>query len=212
LDTPHKFLRPGASNIKTPCVLNEENCIRLLKSGDQTAFREVVDHFRDSVFNTALGLLQNHEDAGDISQEVFIEVYQSVGKFRGDAKLSTWIYRITVQKSLEHIRNSRRKKRSGILLSIFGKENMVPVAASAPFYHPGVLLENKERAAVLFEALGRLPENQRTAFTLHKIESLSYAEIAEILSISLSSVESLMFRAKQNLQKLLSDYYEKNEK
>ncbi len=191
--------------------MSEENSIGRLKTGDPSAFREVVDLFRDQVFNTALGLVQNREDAEDITQDVFVEVFQSLGQFRGDSKLSTWIYRITVQKSLEHIRNSRRKKRAGNLLSIFGKENILPVAASAPFYHPGVKLENKELSAVLFEAISRLTENQRIAFTLHKVEALSYAEITEILQVSLSSVESLMFRAKQNLQKLLSAYYEKNE-
>ncbi len=182
-----------------------------MKTGNPEAFREMVDHFRDRVYNTALSLLQNHEDAQDVSQEVFVEIYQSISNFRGDSKLSTWVYRITVQKSLEHIRSSRRKKRSGILLSLFGREDMVAVSASSPFYHPGVKLENKERAAVLFEAISRLPENQRTAFTLHKVESLSYAEIAEILQQSLSSVESLMFRAKQNLKRLLTSWYEKNE-
>lgn len=192
--------------------MNEPDCISELKSGDPVTFRAVVDHFRDRVFNTALSLSHNREDAEDISQEVFVEVFQSIGQFRGDSKLSTWIYRITVQKSLEHIRTRNRQKRTGILLSIFGKENMVPVAASSPFYHPGVKLENKERAAVLFAAISRLPVNQRTAFTLHKVESLSYAEITEIMGITLSSVESLMFRAKQNLQTLLADYYEKNEK
>ena len=116
-----------------------------------------------------------------------------------------------MQKSLEMIRKKSRKKRAGNILSLFGKEHLVTTPTSAPFYHPGVKMENKERAAILFSAIARLPENQKTAFTLHKVEDLSYNEIASIMEVTLSSVESLMFRAKQNLKKLLADYYEKNE-
>lgn len=192
--------------------MNEERCISQLKNGDPAAYRELVDHFRDRVYNTALGLVRNEEDAQDVSQEVFIGIFQSAGSFRGDARLSTWIYRITVQKSLEHIRNARRKKRGGVLMSLLGREHLLPVETNAPFYHPGVKLENKERAAILFQAIGQLNENQQTVFTLHKVEALSYAEIAEIMKISVSSAESLMFRAKQNLRKILGEYYEKNER
>lgn len=70
-------------------------------------------------------------------------------------------------------------------------------------------MENKERAAILFAAINKLPKNQKTAFILHKIEGLSYAEVADVMQATVSSVESLLFRAKQSLQKLLGDYYEK---
>jgi RNA polymerase sigma-70 factor (ECF subfamily) len=190
----------------------EEKFIRQLREGDLSAYRELVSQTSGRIYNIALGLLQNKEDAEDITQEVFAEVYQSVSRFNERSKLSTWIYRITVSKSLELIRSRNRKKRSATLFSLFGKENHLEVAGTSPFYHPGVKLENKERAAVLFCAIEKLPVSQRTAFTLHKLENLSYAEIAEIMDVSLSSVESLMFRAKQNLRKLLNTYYDQHEK
>ena len=96
--------------------------------------------------------------------------------------------------------------------SFFSDESVEPINEVPNHFHPGVQLENKERAAILFAAIDKLPDNQKAAFVLHKMEDLSYAEIAEVISVSVSSVESLMFRAKQNLQKLLRDYYEKNEK
>ncbi len=192
--------------------MNEENLISLLKRQDQTAFKELVQQFSRRVYNTSLGILQNEEDAEDISQEVFIEVFQSIHQFKGESKLSTWIYRIAVTKSIEFIRRKNRKKRFAFVQSLFGMESELPSKDHVHFYHPGVQLENKERAAVLFRAIDQLPENQKTAFTLHKLENLSYAEITEVMHVSLSSVESLMFRAKKNLQKLLSDYYEENEK
>lgn len=89
-----------------------------------------------------------------------------------------------------------------------GENETIPEPAS--FVHPGVQLENKERAAVLFKALEKLPESQKTAFVLHKTEGLSYQEVAEVLNVSVSSVESLMFRAKNNLQKHLAGYYKSN--
>lgn len=185
--------------------------IAKLRTGDEQTFRELVDQFRDRVFNTALGLLQHHENAEDVTQEVFIEVFRSVAGFRGDCSISTWIYRITVQKALEHIRTGSRRKRSGIMISLFGNEDRVNLSANAPFYHPGVLLENKERSAILFRAISLLPVNQRTAFVLHKVEGLSQSEISRIMDTSVSSVESLIVRARRKLRQLLSDYYEKNE-
>lgn len=191
--------------------MGENELIAELKSGSKTAFELLVKESGSKVFNTSLGLLQNREDAEDITQEVFVTVFQSIGQFKGDSKLSTWIYRITVTKSLEYIRTKNRKKRFGFIQSLFNNEG--EIKKDLPhFHHPGVQLENKERAAILFKAIDQLPENQKTAFILHKTEDLSYAEISEVLNVSVSSVESLMFRAKQNLQKILGDYYEKNEK
>jgi RNA polymerase sigma factor (sigma-70 family) len=192
--------------------LIEHRFIGLLKQGSVNAFEELVSQFTGRIYNTAFGLLQNKEDAEDITQEVFVEIHRSVSRFNEHSKLSTWIYQITVRKSLELLRSRKRKKRKGVLLSLFGKEGDFHVAAASPFYHPGVKLENKERSAILFRAIERLPDNQRTAFTLHKLENLSYAELGEIMGVSISSVESLMFRAKQNLRKYLEDYYDQNEK
>ncbi|MCX6245293.1 MAG: RNA polymerase sigma factor [Bacteroidetes bacterium] len=192
--------------------MDEASIIERLRNGEPSAFHELVESFRDRVFNTSIGLLQQREDAEDITQEVFVEIYRSVAGFRGESKLSTWIYRITVQKSMEFLRWKARKKRSGIILQLFGKEGKEVHPGLVHFDHPGTRLENKERSAILFQAISKLPLNQRTAFTLHKVEGLSYAEISGIIGVSLSSVESLMFRAKQNLQQLLSHYYDKNEK
>jgi RNA polymerase sigma factor (sigma-70 family) len=163
------------------------------------------------VYNTALGILQNTFDAEDLAQEVFVQVFHSVKNFKGDCKLSTWLYRITVTKSLDFLRAKKRKKRFAFVQSLFGNENNEPLVEQATFVHPGVQLENKERATILFKAIDKLPENQKIAFTLSKVDGLSYQEIADVMQLSVSSIESLLFRAKSNLQKYLGDYY-KNEK
>jgi RNA polymerase sigma factor (sigma-70 family) len=190
--------------------LSEQTFIGRLKSGEREAYSELLLQYSGRVYNTALGLLQNREDAEDITQEVFTEVFRSIQGFRQQSQLSTWIYRIAVTKSLELLRSRQRDKRKGVILSLFGKEHLLNVTADEQFYHPGISLENKEMSAVLFNAIRRLPLNQRTAFTLNKLENLSYSELSEVMDLSVSSVESLLFRAKQKLRELLGDYYEKN--
>lgn len=184
-----------------------ENIIAGLKAGRQDAFKELVSLFSDRIYNTSLGLVQNSEDAEDISQEVFIEVFRSISNFRKESSLSTWIYRITINKCINFLRKKKRKKRFGYITSLFTNENGnkdIP-----DFLHPGVVVENEERSKVLFSAISRLKENQKVAFTLFNIDGKNYKEIAEIMSTSVSSVESLIHRAKMNLRKYLSDYYEK---
>ncbi len=190
----------------------EENLIERLKAGDQQAYGELLELYSDKAYNAALSLLQNREDAEDITQEVFAEVFQSIRGFRGQSRLSTWIYRIAVTKSLELIRSRSRSKRSGIILSLFGREDQFHISNNEPFYHPGISLEHKEMSAILFDAIRKLPVNQRTAFTLNKMENLNYAELAEVMNLSIPSVESLLFRAKQKLRELLGNYYEQNMK
>lgn len=186
--------------------MDEKQLITDLQNGSENAFRRLVELFQDKVYNTVVAIVQNNEEAEDLSQEVFIEVYESVKKFRGDSKLSTWIYRIATTKALEAHRKKKASKRFAFLTSLFGEDDEI-VHHSVNFEHPGVVLENKERSKLLFAHINQLPDNQKVAFTLCNIEGLSYQEITEVMQLSLSSVESLLFRAKNNLRKTLKDYY-----
>ena len=158
------------------------------------------------VYNTAIGFLQNAQDAEDTAQEVFIQVFESIMSFKEESKFSTWIYRITVSKSLDHLRKKKRKKRFAFLQSLYGQNDGL-IIEPPDFFHPGIKMENKENAAVLFKIIEQLPANQKTAFVLNKIENLSYAEISEIMKSSESAVDALLQRAKKNLRKNLKDYY-----
>src|SRR4028119_1730384 len=128
------------------------------------------------VYNTALGIVQNTEDAEDVAQETFVQVYESVHSFKGESKFSTWLYRIAITKSMDHLRRKKRKKRFAFIQSLFGLNNEI-LYETPDFNHPGVKLDNKETAAILFKAVDKLPANQKIAFTLHKMEGLSYQEI-----------------------------------
>jgi RNA polymerase sigma-70 factor (ECF subfamily) len=192
--------------------LEEKELILRLKKNDEIAFGLVVDLFSKKVYNTCVGLLQNLEDAQDVTQEIFITIHLNIKDFKEESSLSTWIYRISVNKCLEFLRKKNRKKRSGIFRSIFSSEGEKAIENHSDFSHPGIQLENQERSQVLFKAIGLLPAQQQTAYVLHKVEQVSYNEIAVIMEVSLSAVESLLFRAKQNLKKYLVTYYEENEK
>jgi RNA polymerase sigma factor (sigma-70 family) len=187
--------------------LDQPELITQLQLGNESAFTKLVDEYQDMVYNTALGIVQQADDADDITQEVFIQIYQSVSSFKGDSKFSTWLYRITVSKALDHEKKKKRKKRFGFVQSLFGdngEEQIYPVE----FNHPGVQMEKKERANELFNALKQIPDKQRIAFTLHKLEGQSYQEVAEIMNTTLYAVESLMGRAKANLRTALKTYYD----
>ena len=190
-------------------LMSEENLVNNIKNKDLKSFKILVDEYQKKVLNTCNRFVNNREDAEDLTQEVFIEVYRSISGFRGDSKLSTWIYRIAVTKSLDFLRKRKRKKRFGIMKSISGEERLQEELKATDTSDPGTQAENQDRIKILNEALEKLPENQRVAFTLSKYDELSYQEIAEILETTIPAVESLIHRAKNNLKKRLYNYYEK---
>jgi RNA polymerase sigma-70 factor (ECF subfamily) len=150
-------------------------------------------------------MLQDHASAEDVSQEVFVTVFKSILSFNEKSQLSTWIYRITVNKCLDHLRAAGRTKRTGGLLRVFGNRETGELPEKPDFVHPGVLAEQREHAAYLFKAIGQLPDNQKTAFVLTHIEDLSQKDVAAIMDVSVKAVESLLQRAKGNLRKYLEE-------
>nr|WP_297912096.1 RNA polymerase sigma factor [uncultured Allomuricauda sp.] len=190
--------------------MDEKQFVADLRAKKREAYDQLVDEYQKLVFNTCLSFVPNTTDAEDIAQEVFIEIYNSISKFKENSKLSTWIYRISTNKCLEFIRKKNTKKRFGFMQSLGGAS--LPLDKThyfTEFNHPGIQLEQKEQRETLFRAIDRLPEGQKIVFTLHKIEGLSYKEVSEITKKSISSVESLLFRAKKNLKQILTIYYKK---
>lgn len=168
--------------------------------GNSIACSTIYYQYKDKIFNTILYLVHNFEDAEDILQETFAEVFKSLSSFQGDSSLQTWIYRIAVNKTIEFIRKKKAKKRWSLLS--FSEVEIVDDIS----LHPGTRLDKREEAANLYKAINKLKENQGIAFTLFFIEDFSQKEIAEIMNISVSNVESLVHRAKQFLKKELEKY------
>jgi RNA polymerase sigma-70 factor (ECF subfamily) len=192
---------------------DDNELINDLIQGDPDAFDALITEYQDRVVNTCARFVNNLQDAEDVAQNVFIEVYQSVGRFRSQSKLSTWIYRIAVTKSLDFVRKMTRKKRMGKVKRLFGLDSdEAEMSIDPPDSAPTPLenLASSEQATLLTEALNTLPENQKTAIILTNYEQLSQAEVSKIMGNTVSAVESLIHRAKQNLRQKLTAYYEKN--
>lgn len=172
---------------------------------DDQAFKEFVRTHQDRVFHVVVNMVQQAEDAEEITQDVFVDVFRKPDAFRGEAQVSTWLYRIAVNKSIDHL---RKKERRGRWLGIWPAKDK---ETGAPDYvHPGIITENREKAAYLYRAMKKLPPNQQAAWVLSEMEQLPYRDIAEVLNVSVSSVESLVFRARQNLKKILSGMFPGN--
>jgi len=184
--------------------LQDNELVNAIVSGDEMAFKELVNTYKDMVFRFCYSVLQNNEDAEDVAQNVFIQVYHSASNFRNESKISTWLYRIAINKSINYL---NKNKRFGFLQNI---ENSF-------FYKEEVQLkENDEiineslesiKHQILYAAMEKIPPKQKAAFILNHLEGLSYNEIADILSVSHSAVESLIHRAKVNLFDKISKEY-----
>lgn len=177
---------------------------------DNKDFEKLYNQYSILVYNLALNYLQNIEDAEEVTQDVFIQINNSLSKFQEKSSLKTWIYRITINKCLDFIKHKNSQKR----FFIFGKKsrNEFEIENVSNFEHPGILLENKEKSKLLFEIINELGENQKTAFLLSKVDGLSNPEISEIMKLSISSVESLIFRAKSTLKEKISNKFKEYRK
>jgi RNA polymerase sigma-70 factor, ECF subfamily len=177
--------------------MTDHDLIDQIKIGNHAAFNELLKQHRKQVIHICYKFVLNQQDAEDIAQEVFMEVYQSIKSFRGESKLSTWIYRIAVTKCLDDIKKRNRKKRLAAFGKILGLEEVILwlVGGEMP---DKALLEN-EKMGEIMQALNTLPDNQRVAFTLSKMDGYSNAEIAAIMETTLLAVEALVKRAKKQV-------------
>jgi RNA polymerase sigma-70 factor (ECF subfamily) len=168
-------------------------------AGDDSACADLVAAHQRMVYSLALHLLGDRDEALDLSQEVFLRVFRTLGSFRGQSTLRTWIYRIVINQARNRQRWWRRRHRSEQVslddhLRTFGE---LVSTEDAP---PDRLLASKETAAFIWEALDRLPFDQRTALILREIDGLRYEEIAFSLGIAVGTVKSRLTRARQALR------------
>lgn len=183
--------------------MEEAKIIEHLKNDDKFIYKYVYDQYVRMVFNVCLKMSGSKEEAEDAAQEVFIKVFNSINSFRADSKLSTWIYRIAVNIC---INRQRRKKIINFLSLDFWVEEKGELGMDSDSKTPGEQLEKSETQEIVQTAINTLPAKQKTALILSRYEEKTYKEIAKIMGVSLSSVESLLFRAKENLAKKLIRY------
>lgn len=184
--------------------MSDQELVKAIIRGDNSAMRDLISKYQDLVLNTCYKVLQSREDAQDIAQEVFIETYRSAAGLRNEENVSFWLYRISLNKSVNYLKRSQNILfRSLMQLETLFRHDHHEGSSVVPHSddHPGDRLEDAERDEILAKAVASLPSNQHKAFILYYYEELSYKEISSVLGLSVSSVESLLFRARENLKK-----------
>lgn len=171
----------------------DELLVGRIKNGDEFAFESLVEAYRSKVYATLYNLLGRYQEAEEAFWDVFAEIWKSLGRFKGDSKLSTWIYSVTT-----HVAYHRRRQRKATAISIEGSELEIP-AVSGP--------ENetlrREESRMLEKGIAKLPEALRVPLVLHAISGLDYEQISEALNVPVGALKTRVWRAKLELKKVL---------
>jgi RNA polymerase sigma-70 factor (ECF subfamily) len=176
---------------------DDDEIVRAVCAGDTEAFAELVDKYQAMAIKVAFSLLGNEQDAYDAAQEAFFSAYQSLPRFRGGAKFSTWLYRIVANKCKDMYRKRARTADSWLRISTTGsnaKEEHI-MEIQDPQSGPALKLYNREVAEALNEAIGHLPLKQRMAFVLHHLHGMALNEVADVMQCRVGTVKSHVFRA-----------------
>jgi len=179
---------------------DEAKLISRCQEGDQEALKQIFDLYHNKVYRVAYGVLRHREEALDIVQEVFIKLFRSIRDFKRESRLSTYLYRMTVNTAIDHLRKMGKARVS----SLDGEEAIQP--AEEPERRPDRIFLYKELEGKVNEALNKLPVDQRTAMVLREVEGLSYQEIAETMKSSIGTVMSRLHYGRKRMQELLKDY------
>ena len=172
------------------------------KQGDQNAFEELVLENQNKVYSLALRLVNDREEAADLAQEAFVKAWQGLPSFQGESSFSTWVYRLTTNLCIDHLR--KKKRREGVEPSVsLDDENSGWAEPADRESDPQLRLERSERGRALARGLAKLPDWQRRVLVLRELSGLSYQEIGEALNIDLGTVKSRIARARLNLRKIL---------
>ncbi|TRX66029.1 RNA polymerase sigma factor [Carboxylicivirga sp. M1479] len=183
-------------------MISEKELIDKINNGETSAYRQLVEMHHKKVIHICLSFVNNSHDAEDIAQEVFIEMYRSLHGFRKEASLSTWLYRLSVNKSLDYIRQQKRLKRGSGKVTSIDQANIEQLQVSNSQLASDQIEEN-ERMQLLYSAIDTLPKRQKEALILSQIKELSQQEVADTMNTSIGSIESLLVRAKRKLRDLL---------
>ncbi len=190
------------SNLTESPPWDESQLVSLLKQGREDAYRVLIQKYQKMVFRIAYGITLDHEESLDITQDVFLKVYQNIQRFEQKSKLSTWLHRITVNACLNWKRRWKRRLRwhHQSFDEVLQQDTIEPESDKE---RPEDRYLKKEFSRRIQDGLLKLPEDARTVFVLKEIEGLSYEEIAETLNIKRGTVSSRLFYARKRLRDLL---------
>ena len=184
-------------------MTEERDLLERLAAGNKEAFRELVEGYKKKVYYLAFDLVGNRSDAEDISQDVFLKAYRAFGTFKRDARLGAWLYRITYNTAIDHLR--RRGISAETVDEAVLEANLDRVAreAPAPATDPARAAENVMLQDRIARALEKVSPQEKAVFLLRHYDDLMLKDIAEVLGLSLGSVKSYLFRAVKKLQREL---------
>lgn len=178
----------------------EDSIISAVLSGDRNAFEAIVLEYQKPMYNLALKMLGNEQDALDVTQEAFLSAYKNLKKFCGDSSFSTWLYRIATNLCLDSLRSDKRKKNIVSISSMRGEDDEDwELQIPDPGPTPETLLEKKELKRDVSRAMEALPDIYRQTLFLREISGLSYEEIGQTLDLEPGTVKSRIFRARKKL-------------
>lgn len=184
--------------------VSEKKIIEKVLGGDANAFEELVLRCEKTVYNLALRMVGDRDDAFDMTQEAFIKAYGSLSSFRGDSKFSVWIYRITTNVCLDFLRSKSRKQQVSLTVSDDDDED-AQLDIPDPKADPEQQLIKKISMQSVEEGLKTLPDKQRQILVMRELGGMSYAEIGKALSLEEGTVKSRIFRARKRLCIFLLD-------
>ncbi len=182
--------------------MTDQELVERAKRGDQSAFERLVLDNQNKIYSLTLRLTGDREEAADLAQEAFVKAWQGLASFQGESSFATWVYRLTTNAAIDHLRKKKRREEAARLVSLDDEESGWAEPADWEG-DPQRLLERSERGRALAQAIGRLPDWQRRALVLRELSGLSYQEIGSALELDIGTVKSRIARARLNLRKIL---------
>lgn len=196
--------------------MDDLTLVQRVQQGDQRAFKQLVERYQRKIYAVALGMLKDKEDARDVAQEAFVKVYRSMQHFKGDASFYTWLYRITVNICIDHLRRKGSAKGDEAVefdeaVAMDTSEANLGALGSKLGTNPQKSALRKELAEKIAGAFEQIPEAHRQILLLREVEGMSYEDLARVLKIPKGTVMSRLFHARLKMQKILSGYLELDE-
>lgn len=185
----------------------DNKLVALAQQGDREAFGQLVETYQRRVYAIAFGILRSREDAWDAAQEAFVKAYKNLDRFQGNSAFYTWLYRITYNLSIDHLRDKKRRETVDLDENRKLESALEKTGRTVP-NHPDDVSQRRELTRVLHEAMDKLSDKHRAIIVLREVQGLSYEEMADVLGISKGTVMSRLFHARKNLQSLLRPYVE----
>jgi RNA polymerase sigma-70 factor (ECF subfamily) len=188
----------------------DHDLVQRVQAGDSAAFRTLFEKYHRRAFAVAMGVVKNEDDALDAVQEAFVKVHKNIHKFQGSSSFYTWLYRIVMNVSIDHVRRTSRRKSLDFderalheESEVAGDGALVPSVTDA---NPGKAALRRELGGAIQAALQELPEHHRAVIVLREIEGMSYEEMAETLGVPKGTIMSRLFHARKKMQNALAPY------